>query len=105
MIIYNVTVNIDHEVHDEWIEWMLNIHIPEVLSTGLFLESRFSRIIAEEEGGRAYSIQYLCKDMETYEKYKAEHAPRLQKAHLDKYEGKFGAFRTIMNVVDIMTVK
>ncbi len=105
MIIYNVTVNIDHDVHDEWKEWMIHHHIPEVMKTGLFIESRFTRVIGEEDGGKTYSVQYLCKDMETYEKYQSDHAPRLQKDHADKYAGKFGAFRTILNVVDILTVK
>ena len=22
MIIYNVTINIDHDAHDEWVRWM-----------------------------------------------------------------------------------
>ncbi|MEO8448027.1 MAG: DUF4286 family protein, partial [bacterium] len=28
MILYNVTVNVDDSVHDEWLEWMKTIHIP-----------------------------------------------------------------------------
>ena len=59
MIIYNVTINIDAEVHDEWLKWMLEKHIPAVLATGLFIESRMSRMLIEEEGdGITYSIQY-----------------------------------------------
>lgn len=100
-IIYNVTVSIDVDVHDEWVEWMKNIHIPEVLATGMFLESRFTRVIGEEEGGKTYSIQYLCENMETYERYQNEFATPLQYAHNAKYAGKFAAFRTILNVVDI----
>lgn len=34
--IYNVTLNIDDSVHEEWKGWMMAIHIPEVLSTKLF---------------------------------------------------------------------
>ncbi|MBD3636901.1 MAG: DUF4286 family protein [Crocinitomicaceae bacterium] len=98
MIIYSVTVNIDEEVHDDWFQWMSDVHIKDVMNTGLFLEARFSRILAEEEGGRSYSIQYLCKDMETLEKYQKEHAPTLQQDHTKRYEGKFVAFRTLLRV-------
>ena len=59
MIIYNVTVNIDYDVHDEWLHWMQTEHIPDVMRTGLFLEAKISRILAEEEGGKSYAIQYL----------------------------------------------
>jgi hypothetical protein len=98
MIIYNVTVNIDNDVHDDWFDYMTKIHIKDVMDTGLFIEARFSRILAEEEGGMSYSIQYLCKDMSTLEKYQDEHAPRLQQDHTSRYEGKFVAFRTLLRV-------
>jgi len=99
MILYNVTVSIDESVHDEWLGWMLNTHIPEVMATGLFLENRVCKIHAYEEGGKSYSIQYLAPDMESYDLYQQEHAPALQASHNDKYAGKFAAFRTVLEVI------
>jgi hypothetical protein len=34
MILYNVTVSVDPEIHDEWLAWMKSKHIPDVLATG-----------------------------------------------------------------------
>ena len=99
MIIYNVTVSIDYDVHDEWLDWMRSIHIPEVMATGKFIESKMSKILAEEEGGKAYSIQYLCESMDLLERYQIEDAPSLQKKHIEKYGSKAVAFRTLMDVV------
>ena len=99
MILYNVTVNIDDSVHDEWLSWMKEVHIPDVMSTGLFLESRIARIHAEEEGGKAYAISYLCENMDIYEQYQTLFAPKLQREHALRYNGKFAAFRTILDVV------
>jgi hypothetical protein len=99
MIIYNVTVSIDADVSAEWVKWMQDVHIPEVMNTGKFMESRMSKILAEEEGGLSYSIQYLCKDMETLEKYQAENAPELQRKHNVKYADKAVAFRTLLDVL------
>ncbi len=99
MILYNVTISIDENVHDEWLQWMKEVHIPDVLNTGLFIENKICRIHAEEQGGRSYSIQYLMNDMATYEKYQKEFAPALQQDHTLKYQGKFAAFRTILEVV------
>lgn len=98
MIIYNVTVNIDHDVSAEWLNWMNEVHIPEVMATGKFLEARISRILAEEEGGKSYAIQYLCINMETYEDYRDNLAPLLQQKHTEKFAGKFVAFRTLLRV-------
>ncbi len=100
MIIYNVTVSIDEAVHEEWLQWMRQTHIPDVMRTGLFLESRISKIHAEEQGGLAYAIAYLSESMEDLERYQAEHAPRLQKDHSERFAGSFAAFRTFMEVVE-----
>ena len=98
MIIYNVTVNIDNDVHDDWLDWMKSVHIPDVMNTGHFTESKISRILAEEEGGLSYAIQYLCESMEVFEKYQEIHAEGLQNKHTLKYQGKFVAFRTMLRV-------
>jgi len=100
MIIYNVTVNIDHEVHDEWLQWMKEVHIPDVMATGMFLENKISKVLTgEEEGGLTYSIMYTCKDMATLELYHKDHAPALRADHTKRYAGKFAAFRTLLEVV------
>ena len=99
MILYNVTISIDPDVHDEWLQWMKETHIPDVMATGLFIENKIARILAEEEGGKAYSIQYLLRNMDDYETYQQEHAPRLQAEHIERYDGKFGAFRTLLHVI------
>lgn len=99
MILYNVTVNIDESIHDEWLTWMKEIHIPEVMATGCFTENKVCRILAEEEGGLSYSIQYFAPNMETYITYQTQFAPDLQVKHTKKYLGKFGAFRTLLEVV------
>ena len=59
MILYNVTVSINYDVNESWLKWMKETHIPNVLSTGLFIENKIAKIHAEEDGGISYSIQYL----------------------------------------------
>lgn len=98
MIIYNVTVSIDEDVHEDWLSWMQETHVPDVMRTGLFSESRISRILAEEEGGISYSIMYHCESMDTFNRYEAEFAPALRDAHGKRYNGKFAAFRTLLEV-------
>jgi len=101
MILYNVTINIDSSVHDEWLEWMKSTHIPEVLATGLFTDNKIFRIITDEdEEGITYSIQYFLNNMDDYEKYQNEFSGKLQEEHSGKFRDKFVAFRTIMEKVD-----
>lgn len=100
MVLYNVTVSIDATIHEEWLEWMRSIHIPDVMNTGCFIESRISRVHGEEEGGMTFAITYVAPSQEHFDKYQAEHALKLQKEHMDKYSGRFAAFRTMLSVIE-----
>jgi hypothetical protein len=101
MIIYNVTINIADEVHQEWLEWMKTVHIPEVMQTGYFTDSKMLRLLTEsaEAEGTTYAIQYTCKTMADLESYQKNAAPALQAKTNEKYKGKFVAFRSILEVV------
>ena len=99
MIVYNVTVSIDADAHEEWLQWMKTVHIPDVMSTGLFLDNRICRVLTDDPAEFSYAIQYTCADMSTYEIYKALHAPAMQRKHTERYDGKFAAFRTLLEVV------
>jgi hypothetical protein len=101
MIIYNVTVNIDASANLEWLKWMKEEHIPDVLKTGYFSECKMSKVMAFEEGGLTYSLQYTCESEAKLEEYQEKEAPRLQEVHTRKFQGKFAAFRTLLDVVEI----
>lgn len=101
MIIYNVTVKIDLDVHDEWLDWMQKTHIPAVMKTGRFLTNQLAKILHQDESdGLSYAIQYVCPDMKTLHHYIAKEAPALQKEHTDRYQGKFVAHRTLLEIVE-----
>jgi len=100
MIIYNVTVNVDDSIHKDWLNWMQEIHVPEVLGTGKFTKALMSQVMVKEDlGGVTYSIQYTCDSSELLLKYYQEDAQRLRDAVFKKFGNKFGAFRTEMKIV------
>lgn len=99
MILYNVTVNIENDVCKEWLKWMQQEHIPEVMATGYFLENKIYKVLVEEEQGTTFSIQYTCNSIKDLEEYQRLHAQRLQKEHSRKFANKFVAFRTLLELV------
>ncbi len=99
MIIYNVTINIENDVREEWLNWMKTVHIPDVMQTGYFLENKICKLLVEEEQGTTYSIQYTAANLKDLEEYQQLHAPRLQKDVAEKYANKFVAFRSVLEVV------
>ncbi|QLG44851.1 DUF4286 family protein [Costertonia aggregata] len=100
MYIYNVTTNIEESVHDAWLKWMKEIHIPDVLATGKFLNAKMTKVLVEEEmGGTTYSVQFTTVDKETLERYYKEDANRLRTDAQKRFPNKFISFRTELQVI------
>ena len=101
MILYNVTVSIDKGVEEEWLAWMKEEHIPEVMDTGKFVDYKFYRVMAQQnDQATSYSIQYFAEGMKELQLYMAIDAAELQKQALARFPDKFAAFRTVLQSVD-----
>ena len=99
-IMYNVTVSVDPLVESQWVLWMKETHIPGVMDTGHFINFSMQKILAgEDENGITYAIQYVAPDHDSFDEYQKNHAQRLQQEHQSKFEGKYAAFRTLMQVI------
>ena len=60
MFIYNVTVKVDWSIHEAWVQWMLNEHMPEMIKTGCYTDSKLLRLLeTDEKEGPTYAAQYL----------------------------------------------
>ncbi|TNE46605.1 MAG: DUF4286 family protein [Deltaproteobacteria bacterium] len=100
MVIYNVSVAIDKEVEADWKQWMEDVHIPDVLATGYFLNASIFQQLEPpaEEGRSAYQIRYTCQSLNDLESYQANSAAALQADHTQRYQGRFAASRTILQM-------
>lgn len=98
MFIYNVTVTLESSIQEEWLKWMKEIHIPDVMRTGFFVENKICRLITEE-AETTYAVQYTFRKMDDLTAYQKTHASRLQKEHAEKFKDKFAAFRTILEII------
>ena len=104
MVIYNVTINIDDSVHDEWLTWIKE-HIPQVLATGKFVDAKLTKVLVKEDmGGTTYSVQYKAHSREALDAYYAEDAERLRGDGLKRFADKMLAFRTELEVIDEYSV-
>ena len=100
MIIYNVTINIDDSVHDKWLAWMMEKHIPEMMETGKFYKAKIVKVlVVEEMGGTTYSIQYFTENKETLEAYYTEDAPKMREEGQKLFGDKMLAFRTELELL------
>ena len=72
MILYSVTVNIDPAIHDEWLSWMKEVHVPEVLATGCFSSNKILKLLDPPQDGITYSFQYIAPSMEKLKEYQRQ---------------------------------
>ncbi len=101
MIVYNVTINVHDEVSNEWVKWMKEIHLPQVMASGMFENFSMYKLLTrqDDEEGNTFCIQYNCDSMEKYERYNTEFATALREDTNKKFSGKFFAFRSIMELI------
>ncbi len=101
MILYNITINIEDESHEQWLAWMREIHIPDVMRTGMFLHFKMFRLLtaAQDNSGTNYAIQYFCESMEKFEQYEQQYAPALRVEADKHFAGKYYAFRSVLEEV------
>ena len=100
MIIYNVTSNIQENIEQQWLDWMQQKHIPEILATGKFTSARLVQVLVDEEmGGVTYAVQYNTDSRETLQKYYQEDAPAFRAEGMALFGDKVLAFRTELEVL------
>lgn len=101
MLIYNVTTKVDWLVHDAWLKWMQEIHIPEVMLTGCFEKQQLVRLLdTDETEGATYAMQYYAVSVSDYNRYTELYAPALRQQAVAKWKERIISFHTLMQVVN-----
>ena len=89
MILYNITFNLSPDIEEDFLSWMKETHIPEVLSTGNFTSHVFYRLVHHSEDGSVnYCIQYFTDTMAQMLDYEKTHAPGLRAKTQARYQDK-----------------
>jgi hypothetical protein len=51
MILYNVTVILEDEIQADWLHWMKEQHIPEIMDTSCFVSYRMLKVLDSPNEG------------------------------------------------------
>ena len=99
-IIYNVTVKVELSIADAWLTWLREEHIPEIMQTGCFMDSKVVRLLeVDDTEGPTYAIQYSAASRADYNRYISLHASLMQQKSYQKWGDRFLAFRSVMQVI------
>jgi len=66
MIIFNDTVIVDEAIHEKWLSWVKEVHIPAVMATGYFQSYQVLNVIDSPNEGVTYCVQYYAENIENF---------------------------------------
>jgi len=101
MIIYNITTKVRRDVADEWLQWLKEVHVKDILDTGCFTDFKIVKLLEiDEEEGPTYALQLFADSKAIYNQYVEKFAGKMRQAAFDKWGDKFISIRSVMQIVD-----
>ena len=97
MVTYLVHAVVRHEVYSEYVDWLKNEHIKEVLACPGFLGAELCtrKGGSMEASSKDVKIIYTIKDEEHMKLYMTEYAMKLREKGIEKFPGQFSAHREV----------
>lgn len=99
MIVYNITFLLEKETHEDWLEWIKSIYIPETMHTGLFRSFRILHVLGSPNEGETFCVQFEAASLKDYEEYLRIYASRIQQSLQQKFENKQVSFSSVMKII------
>lgn len=101
MFIYNVTIKVHQSINNEWLKWMKEKHLNDVMATNCFTKYQFVQLLdVDDDEGITYAIQYYCQSKAIYDLYIEKFAPKLRQDGVDLFADKFIGFRSFMKIIE-----
>ena len=70
MIIYSITFAIEDGIEQEWISYMKEEYIANIMEIGLFNDFRFAKTHPVSDVDTAYNVQFRCESLTHLELFK-----------------------------------
>jgi hypothetical protein len=101
MIIYNTTFHIEESIQNDFVEYILQVLIPQATGTGLLVSPRFSRIYGEhEDKGFSYALEFTTDTLDKLEQWNKTESTAVTTPLIEKFEEKIVGFSTVMQTID-----
>lgn len=101
MIVFNTTFHVEEEIHEEFVEYMLQHFIPMSTKSGLLTSPRLSRVFGkEEEPGHSFAMEFQVADLTTLERWNKEESGVVYAPLLEKFKEKMVGFSTLMQTIE-----
>jgi hypothetical protein len=99
MIVYNETIIVEEASYENWISYIRQVHIPEVMATGYFDSYKVLNVIDSPNEGVTTCVQYNTDSEERFAQFYNQHLQGLHKAHHELYENKYVLYSSLMETI------
>jgi hypothetical protein len=102
MILYNVTTKLHYTICGDWLQWLQEEHIPDIINTGCFTHAKVLQLLepVDDDSAATYTVQFFAESKSLYNNYVENFAPVMRQKAFDKWSDKFISFRSVMQVVN-----
>ena len=101
MIIQNTTTQIPWPIHAQWLRWMQNECIPEIMASGYFESFQFVKVLnIDDLEGPMYALQLYAVDMEAVNAFNLEMAATLAQKVQERWGESALSFTSLMEVIN-----
>ncbi len=101
MLIYEVNLQIDYEIYNDYIVW-LKTHIQQILNLPGFIKALLlnEQNVTNENLTKNVTVQYHLESQEHLDDYLTKHAAKMRNDGLTKFNQKFTAKRRVFIVYE-----
>jgi antibiotic biosynthesis monooxygenase (ABM) superfamily enzyme len=97
MVTYIVQTTVQYEAYDEYVAWLQNEHIADILTVPGFISADLClrKGGAMESSAKEIRLVFKVKDEDHIKSYISDYAMKLREKALDKFPGKFSSSREV----------
>lgn len=97
---YNITTLVPEDIRDEWVKWLIETHIRQMLDTGLVAQHYLYQLKdTDESEGITYTLQLGFLKEDDFLQFRQIHEEEFRKKRLEKWGNACLSFISSMEVI------
>ncbi|MDD4489758.1 MAG: DUF4286 family protein [Paludibacter sp.] len=100
MLIYNITFLVSDPVADQWLKWIHDTHIPDMVASGYFTEPQLAKVLNDQgQDGTSYSVQYHVADRQELDAWRRKFGSTMKRNCASLFGEDVLLFTTVLELI------
>lgn len=97
--LYNVTMQVNKQMENQYMEWLQQLYIPEVMDSGFFTKYQLLKIISDAPEDTTYAVQFITPSIEKFQEFENQFLDRMLGFIVEIWNNEVLYFTTSMEIV------